>query len=215
MGAVGYYAVRDRVALRHEAYWYYCDRQWKLSKPVGYPSFRQWRKTSQRCSDEILDHFETTDELRELIKLSRRVSPRTLNQTVARYIDWQVFAYWACAALDAHGRLPDSVKRELKRRCPGFLETALSSARNEGTDHEDQLNRLLRWIEAYEFARACKEGWLPVVAYQGRLHPRLRRVKDYWYRWQRPRSENARSRYPCFEQWKVATDTYTFEPQDG
>lgn len=210
MDAVGYYAVRDLAALRDQAYWYYCDDQWKLSKPPVYPSFQEWLKASERCSDEVLDHFETTDELRELIRLSRQVSPRALKQTVNQYVDWQVFACWTRPAFDRVGRLPDLVKRELQQRCPSFFETVVSSARNDATDHEDRFKQFLLWIEAHEFARARKKGWLPVLAYQARLHPRLQRAGDYRKYWKRLPSDNPRSRYPSFEHWTTAVDAYTY-----
>src|SRR6516164_7947831 len=34
MNAVGYYAARDLASLRNHAYWDYCERQWKRSKPA-------------------------------------------------------------------------------------------------------------------------------------------------------------------------------------
>jgi hypothetical protein len=180
MDAVGYYAVRDLAALRDEAYWYYCDDQWKVSKPAAYPSFRQWRKASESCSDEVLDHFATTNELRELIRLSRQVSPRTLKKTVDQYVEWQVFTCWARTALDREDRLPDLVKRKLQRRCPGLLRALESHTANEGRESENLSNQLHRWIEEHEFTRAREEGWLEVVVYQARLHPRYQRVLDYW-----------------------------------
>lgn len=210
MDAVGYYAVRDLIALRDEAFWYYCARQWARSKPARYPSFQEWRKASERCPDDVLDHFETTDDLRELIKLSRRVGARTLGKSVEKYVEWQVFAYWARAAVHRHSRLLDSVKRELRRRCPSFLETAASSTVSEASVREDRFNGLLRWIEEHEFARTSEEGWLPVLVYQARLHPRYARVIDYWRHWQRLRSRHPRSPYPSFEQWSAAADAYTF-----
>ncbi len=215
MDAVGYYAVRDLAAVRAEAYWFYCDQQWKYSKPAVYPSFSEWRKASARCSDEVLDHFETTDELRELIRLSRQVNPRTLKKTVDQYIEWRVFAYWARTAFDPEDQLPDLVKHELERRCPDFLKRLASTPSNGGKESEDRFNKLLHWIEGHDFRNVRREGWLPVLAYQARLHPRLQRVGDYWHHWQRLRSENAGSRYPSFDQWQAVADTYTFELQDG
>ena len=41
MNAVGYYAARDLASLRNHAYWEYCERQWKHSKPAAYPSFQR------------------------------------------------------------------------------------------------------------------------------------------------------------------------------
>jgi hypothetical protein len=92
MNAAGYYAVRDLAALRNEAYWYYCEPQWQRSRPAAYPSIQEWRKDSEHCSDEVVDHFETTNELLDLIRLSRRISLRTLNETVDRYVEAGGFA---------------------------------------------------------------------------------------------------------------------------
>jgi hypothetical protein len=58
-----------------------------------------------------------------LIKLSRQVSPPALRNAVARYLEWEVFAYWARIALEVGPPLPVSVETEANRRCPGFLRT--------------------------------------------------------------------------------------------
>lgn len=216
MDAVGYYAVRDLAALRAEAYWYYCDRQWKLSRPAAYPSFREWRKASEHCSGQVLDTFETTEELRELLKLSRRVGPRTLRKTVDQYVEWQVFAYWARAAFDWKQPLPEIVKRELRRRCQGFLATDTSPRRgSQKQECGEAFNLLLRWIEEHEFARAGREGWLPVLLYQAHLHPRHARVIDYWRYWEKVHAKRGRSRYLSLEQWQAAVDSYTFDSEEA
>jgi hypothetical protein len=49
MNAAGYYAARDLTSLRNHAYWEYCERQWKRSKPAAYPSFPEWLKASEHC----------------------------------------------------------------------------------------------------------------------------------------------------------------------
>jgi hypothetical protein len=216
MNAVGHYAVRDLAALRDEAYWSYCERQWKVSKPAIYPSFRDWRQASEDCDDNVINAFETLEKERELIKVSRRTTPRVLRQAVDRYVDWQVFAYWARTALESSHPLPGSVSRELRQRCPGLLETdAAARARHPKEEPHQRFNRLMRWIGDHEFARASKEGWLPVLVYQSRLHPCHARVIDYWRHWKASRSKHPRSRYPSFEQWRAAADAYTFELEEG
>ncbi|HEV2416520.1 MAG TPA: hypothetical protein VGX94_01820 [Terriglobia bacterium] len=84
MNAVGYYAVRDLAALRDEAYWSYCERQWKRSKPAVCPSFQEWRKTSEHFSDEVLNEFELRGETRELINGARRISCCSADTTMQR-----------------------------------------------------------------------------------------------------------------------------------
>jgi hypothetical protein len=213
VNAVGYYAVRDLVALRNDAYWFYCERQWERSKPAAYPSFQAWRKASESCSDEVIEHFETTEELRELLRLSRLVRPRTLRKTVGEYVEWQMFAYWVRTGLEQGDHLPESVKRAVRRRCPGSLETLVGTTEGK-TEPEDRFNRFLGWIEDHEFARPRKEGWQPVLIYQARIHPRHQRLLDYWQKWQRLLSKHPTTRYPSFRQWTAAVDTYTFEPED-
>ncbi len=121
MNAVGYYAVRDLACLRDHAYWEYCESQWRRSEPSAYPSFREWRKASEHCDDRVIDACEMRETERELIKASLRISPGVLRKAVDRYVEWQVFAYWARTALESGHPLPGPVERELRQRCPGFL----------------------------------------------------------------------------------------------
>lgn len=122
MNAIGYYAVRDIVSLRNEAYWEYCERQWKRSKPAAYPSFQEWRKEAGLCTDEVLNECEMREEMRRLAKLSQRVGARTLRKAAEQYVAWEVFSYWAPPALEAARPLPNFIKWPLRERCPGFLE---------------------------------------------------------------------------------------------
>jgi hypothetical protein len=216
MNAVGYYAARDLACLRDDAYWEYCERQWKRSKPSVYPSFPEWQKASEHCDDHVIDAFEIRETERELIKASLRISPRVLRKTVDRYVEWQVFAYWARTALESGHPLPGPVEREMRQRCPGFLDLDMAAydRRSEEEPHE-RFNELMRWIEDHEFARAKEQGWFDALAYQARLHPRRARVLEYWHHWESNRSNRPRSPYPSFEQWLAAADAYTFEPVES
>jgi hypothetical protein len=216
MNAVGYYAARDLASLRNHAYREYCERQWKRSKPAAYPSFRDWLRASEHCCDQILDECQMREEKRHLIKLSRRVSPRTQRKAVDRYIEWEAFAYWARTALESGCPLPASVERELKRRCTGFLE-ADADVRAASPEEEAhcRFSRLIKWIEDHEFSNAKKRGWFDVLLYQARLHPRHARVIDYWHDWEAETEKHSSSEYPSFAQWKKAADSYTFELDDG
>lgn len=216
MNAVGYYAVRDLAYQRNEVYWEYCEREWARSKPAVYPSFREWLKASEQCSDDVLDEYEMRDEKRRLIKLMRRVNPRTLRRAVEQYVEWQVFAFWTGIAIEDEFPLPTTVKRELKRRCPGFLEAeTVARATSPGEETFRRFNRLLEWIESHEFPNAKKEGWYGVIRYQARLHPRHARVTDYWHHWEAEREKHPAERYPAFREWRSAANRYTFELGDA
>src|SRR5207249_3095228 len=130
----------------------------------------------------VLDEYQMRQEKRQLIKLSRRVGPRTLRRTVERYIEWEAFVYWARTALESGRPLPASVERGLKRRCSGFLEAdAVVRAANPKEEPHFRVNRMMKWIEEHEFAGAKKKRWFDVLLYQARLHPRHARVIDYWH----------------------------------
>jgi len=216
MNAVGYYAVRDLACLRDHAYWEYCEHQWKRAKPSAYPSFREWRKASEHCDDQVIDACEMREKERELIKASLRISPGVLCKAVDRYVDCQVFAYWARTALESGHPLPAPVDREVRQRCPGFLDTeAASHALHSNEEPHQRFNRMMRWIEDHEFARAKKQGWFAAIIYQAHLHPRHARVVDYWHHWEANRRKHPRSRYLSFEHWRATADAYTFEPEEG
>ena len=216
MNAVGYYAVRDLVSLRNHAYWEYCDRQWRLSKPAAYPSFRNWLKGSEHCCDAALDECEMQDEKRQLIKLSQRVSSRTLHKAVERYVERCIFAYWARTGLEANSPLPASVEREVMQRCPGFLEAdAVARAANPREEPHCRFNRMIKWIEDHKFAEAQKRGWFDAMRYQAHLHPRHARVIDYWHDWEAGWAKHPSAEYPFFKKWRDAADRYTFELEES
>ena len=182
MNAVGYYAARDLASVRNHAYWEYCERQWKSSKPAAYPSFRDWLKASERCSDQALDECQMREEQRQLIKLSRQVSSRKLCKAVGRYLEWEVFGYWARTALESGRPLPASVEGAVRQRCPNFLEAdAAANAANPEEEPHCPVNRMVKWIEDHEFTDAKKRGWFDVLLHQARMHPRHARVIDYWH----------------------------------
>jgi len=215
MNAVGYYAARDLASLRNHAYWDYCERQWRHTKPATYPSFREWVNASERCTDRVLDDYGMREEKRRLIKLSQQVGTRVLRNTVTRYFDWDVFAYWAGTAIQTGPPLPASVEREVNRRCPGFLEAdaATHAAKPEDESHF-RFYRLLDWIAEHDFGQVQKHGWYEVVLYQVELHARHTRVIDYWHHWESGRTKERSNRYPSFSQWQCAADSYTFELDD-
>lgn len=212
MNAVGYYAARDLASRRNHAYWEYCEREWKRSKPDHYPSFKAWLKASEHCSDRVLNECEMPENKRRLIKLSRLVAHRTLRKAVERYVEWEVFAFWARTALEAGSPVPVPVEREVKRRCPGFLEAdAAAHAVNAAEEPHCRYTRMMKWIEDHEFAGAQKRGWFDVLCYQARLHARHARVIDYWHDWEEGWIKDRSTRYPSFGQWQRCADRYTFE----
>ena len=161
---------------------------------------------------EELDKYEMRTEKRRLIKLMRRAGPRTLRQAVERYVEWEVFAFWARTALEDNLPLPAAIENELKRRCPGFLEAeAVVHGANPREETYCLFDRLVEWIEDHKFTKARKEGWFDVLRYQAHLHARHARVTEYWHDWEADRENHPTAQYPGFGEWCVAADRYAFE----
>jgi len=204
MFAVGFYAVRQLATLRDEAYFEWGIETWKQSKPRPYPSFEQWRSASVEVSGDVLDQVEMRDDRRELIKLCHGIRPRALELAIDRYVDWSVFAYWARPALEEPGPLCTIVETEVEKRYPGFLGLPRVAPTGRRLSQE-----LVRWIEEHEFSAAKEQGWLEVLRYHARLHPRNLCARRFCRHWTIERKSHGRWDYPSFEEWSRQLETNT------
>src|SRR5439155_1324236 len=204
--AVTFYAVRDPVYARDCAYWQHCERDWKRQRPSSYASFEEWRRASEQCGDEVLDAFEMREDKRQIIKASRALGPERLAETVGQYMEWEAYTYWLRSLLEADIDLPETVSRELERRCPGFLEC---DQELRGTlspqDYTRRWKALLEWGENRFFAKAKREGWFDALVFHARAHPRSARTVDYWvFYWDEHWSTLPARTYPSFQEWRRA-----------
>jgi hypothetical protein len=215
--AVTYYGARDPNFLRDCAYWQHCVRQWKQQRPSAYPSFEEWRRASEQCDDEILDAFEMREDGRRIIKAIRAIGPERLAEAVAQYIDWEAFTYWLRSLLEADTKFPETVAKEVQRRCPGFLERdeALRSTLSPD-NYTRRWKALVEWGENRFFVEARKEGWLDALVSYARAHPRSARTVDYWvFYWDEQWSARPLGIYPSFEEWRQAADDYVMQSASG
>jgi len=177
------------------------------------------RRSRQPLRDHLqgqFDEAEMREDHRRLIKVMRRVNSRALRQTVDRYVEWEVFANWARTAIEADSHMPAWMKREVKQRCPGFLETeAIARAGNPAEEPPCRFGRFVKWIEGHEFAEAQKRGWFDVVRYEAHLRPRHARVVDYWHDWEAERTRHPSAKYPSLEQRRRSADSFTFDPGES
>ncbi len=211
--AVTYYAVRDPDFLRDCAYWQHCVRQWKQQRASAYPSFEEWRRTSEQCDDEVLDVFEMRQDRRRIIKAIRAIGPERLAEAVAQYIEWEAFTYWLRSLLEADTKFPDTVAKDVQRRCPGFLERdeELRSALSP-EDYTRRWKALVEWGENRIFFEARKEGWFDALVAYARAHPRSARTVDYWvFYWDEHWSACPLGTYPPFQEWRQAADDYVVQ----
>ena len=214
--AVTFYAVRDLAYARDWAYAQWCEKHWKQQPPASYPSFEEWRSASERCGNEVLDACEMREDKRRVIKNSRLVGSERLEAAVAEYMEWEAFTYWLRSLLEADTRFPETVTRDLERRCPGFLESDRQLRSTLALENYTQRwKALLKWGEERFFPEARRGGWFNAVVYRARVHPRSARTVDYWvFHWDEHWSSYPLDQYLSFEVWRHEADNYVVGSMD-
>jgi hypothetical protein len=203
MDAVVYYAVRDRRYLRSEAYWLKCTGEWKQKRPSSYPSFERWRQAAFRCSELGI----IRPRLREVLRPADHISADHFDKVVECCVDWDEFAAWARSGLEQPSAIPEPVRQELLRRCPGFLQYDARRRKTDSPDHIGSWPRLVDWISSHYFSRARRQGWLGAVRHYTQLHPHWIRVMCYSARWRRDWEEGRIKSYPTLTEWRQAVDS--------
>jgi hypothetical protein len=202
--AVQFYAIRDPRSKRAEAYWSECVKKWRKLKPRKYPSLKQWLSDAAECDPST----HLAPGARKARASSRLVEPKHLTKAVARYIDWEVLAYWSRPALEAAHPLTQKVARELARRCRGFLEFNAKARKADEADFPQDWHRLMLWITDHFFQDAKTDGWLDAILLAARSHPRAIRTMEYWERCDEIWASNLPDPYPSFRTWRKQADSY-------
>lgn len=227
LNAVTWYASRDPRSLRAYSHMSECKGRWALAQAISYPSFEQWREDAQRSPVERT----LRRKLRARWAAFNRVSDICLEESVARYLEWEAFAYWCLMPLDHAGEvfgnsdsppslerfasvLPPLVTAELNRRCPGFLEHEAQFCRKDAPMYPGPWVRLMEWIKAHFFAAEKSENWLDAVLIAAEHHPRGRRTIDYWLDWDEKSDREDLAQYPSFEEWRTAADSFVDLSED-
>ena len=200
--AVTFYAVREPRYQRASTCWSESVKKWQTTKPQEYPSLGQWLREAASC-DESAHLLPEIRKQRECFKL---VDPVRLAEAVARYIDWEAFAYWARPALEPEC-VVDAVVRELNARCPGFLEFNARERTRDGKLAKDW-ERLMLWIRDHFFQEAKTEGWYDAILISAGIHPRAIRTMEYADRCDDLWCGNLPTPYPPFEVWRGDADRF-------
>jgi len=207
MDAVVYYAVPDLRYLRALAYHGYCAMEWKSDKPRSYPSFPQWRRAAFG-SHHLPD---LRPRLLHVLRSASEVSAERVTDAVERYVDWQEFAYWAATGFEGLPDIPQLVREQLRRRCPGFVDCDAPLRPADSRDKRRSFSRLLERIITHLFRDAKREGWFSVIDYYASLHPHYIRITHYSSRWKRGWDSGRIKAYPSLEEWRLAIDNYVEE----
>jgi hypothetical protein len=201
--AIAYYAVREPRYQRANVCWSQSVERWRMARPIRYPSFKEWLADAAKCDDTA----NLLPEIREQRQCFKLVSSKRLDENVAKYIDWEAFAYWCRPALERGSPLPDLVCSELQSRCPGFLEFN-NEERAKDTLIEQDWHRLMVWIADHFFAEAKREAWFDAILITVHNHPRAIRTMEYWEHCDQMWASGLPSPYQSFEVWRERADAY-------
>jgi hypothetical protein len=198
--AVEFYAVRDPRYQRAEVCWSECVKKWRHARPIRYPSFEEWQAMAAACDETA----HLVREQRKAQASAKLVDRERLEGAIARYIDWEAFAYWARPALERGRPIPTEVNEELERRCPGFLAQSFAGKIRAESVWED----LMAWIAERFFADAKAEGWFDAILVGVQQHPRAIRTMEYADHCNEMRDPNLPVPYPSFDDWRRDADSY-------
>jgi hypothetical protein len=201
--AIAYYAVREPRYQRASVCWSQSVDRWTKTRPIRYPSFEEWVAEAAKCDDTA----NLVREIRKERQCFKLVGSERLDQDVARYIDWEAFAYWCRPALEHGSPLPDVVASHLQRRCPGFLEFNAEECGEDNLIQQDW-HRLMLWIADHFFIEAKREAWFDAILISVRHHPRAIRTMEYWDHCDQRWASALPAPYPSFEDWRRRADAH-------
>jgi hypothetical protein len=206
LNALRFYSVRHPRDLQAAGYYLDCADRWSVERTPRYPHFKSWLKAAA----EFDPSPQLLPEHRPAWKAVFRVKPKRLADAVQRYLDLEVFAYWARTALELpRSEMPDNVKAKLDDRCPGFLEDDAKFPHDNFAGIPNSWFRLIQWIETRHFREALEGDWFDAIQLHVGVHPCHIRVFQFWLAWS--------SRYPAvhpqpylpFQGWRSQLDRFT------
>jgi hypothetical protein len=201
--AVTFYAVRESRYQKASVCWSESVEKWRKARPIQYPSFEQWRREAAQCDETA----RLSPRVRKDRACFRLVDAERLAQAVARFIEWEAFAYWVRLPLEKGDCFPIELTRELNSRCPGFVE--FNNQERSADRHIPQdWDRLMSWVGDHFFQEAQREGWYDAILISARHHPRAIRTTEYCDHCEEIWESDLPTPYPTFEAWRGDADRY-------
>lgn len=151
--ALHYYYGRQPAAELIWQHWTRMDEEWRLRKPVAYPTFDHWQE-----------------------QVGALHSPPTPSQ----YVEWEAFALWTRSLIEAVHEIPAVVRSAVEARCPGF-EGYVKTLRDKPCSDPAWLwDQLRGWIERHFFAEAIQDASIEGLRAAAHRTLRSERIIDYW-----------------------------------
>lgn len=154
----------------------------------GSPADRVRRQAETRALDE-----------------ARTVPWKILADAAGKYTEWQAFALWIRALLDACEGLPVEVALEIERRSPVLAPGTRMPGNTSLSRGSRAWQDVIDWAESNIFVQAKGEGWLNAVRYFSSKSLLSMKVWSYWEEIDRRWRDEKPEALPSYQQWMNAT----------
>lgn len=132
---------------------------------------------------------------RAINQLMRVPWPR-FRKAYEKYPQWRALVLWVQAVIATQDSVPPWLIDDLRKRCPGFIESEPTWSKPEAVDFH-----LSEWIHNHEFEAAKRQGWLDALTFYGVRHPLSECAWAYWEHCENQWLNMRPDRFPSFEEW--------------
>ena len=154
----------------------------------GNPADRVRRQAETRALDE-----------------ARTVPWKILADAAGEYTEWQAFALWLRALLDACEGLPVEVALEIEKRSPVLASRTRMPGNTSLSRGSRAWQDVIDWAESNIFVQAKGERWLNAVRYFSSKSLLSMKVWSYWEEIDRRWRDEKPEALPSYQQWMNAT----------
>ena len=128
-----------------------------------------------------------------------------LANAAEEYTEWQVFALWVRAVLDACEGLPAEVAAEVETRSPDLFSRIASAVDNVALSRGSVAWEIVTdWVESNAFVRAKRERWLNAIRYFSSRSLSSMKAWSHWEDMHRQWREKKPETLPTYEVWVSA-----------
>lgn len=137
------------------------------------------------------------DSKQKALQQALRVPWQRLYEAAATFVEWHMIILWVRVITESAEQVPQIVRSELHRRCPGFWE---NWSRQE-TEDLPLWKALQEWVADHCFAQARTEGWFDAAMYYAYADLRAEQAWTTWERVKADCRDAPPATWPTLEQW--------------
>jgi hypothetical protein len=161
-------------------------------------------KRNQRGGN-LIDRVRQQTERRAL-EQGKLVPWKRLAKAADEYTDWEVFALWLRAVVEAARSIPATVVQELDSRTPRLLgrvrRDVAADVKNGDGPGARVWQEVSRRVETHIFVAAKRAGWLDAVRYYSSVSLRYMKAWSHWEEIDRQWRAATPKQFPTFAQWQ-------------